>query len=235
MGESALLNNTTGVENTAIGENALDVNTTGGYNTAVGYNAGPSSGNLTNTACLGYDARAIQSDMVRIGNTSVTVIQGQVGFTASSDRNLKENFVPVDGAEVIRKILKMELTSWNFIGHDKTKFRHYGPMAQDFYAAFGQDAVGTIGTETTINSGDLSGILLSAVQELARKLEAKDAEVKALQKKTAELSAVQKRLAELEAKDKAREAKLIAIEKLLLSSDKPAVRTASLQQGGGAE
>ena len=73
-------------------------------------------------------------------------------------------------------------------------------------------------------------------QELARKLEAKDAEVKALQEKTAELSAVQKRLAELEAKDKAREAKLVAIEKLLLSTDKPAVRTASLKkQSGGAE
>ena len=143
--------------------------------------------------------------MIRIGNRSVTVIQGQVGFTSSSDRNLKENFEPVDGAEVVRKILDMNLTSWNFIGHDQTKFRHYGPMAQDFFAAFGHDAVGIIGTETTINSNDLSGILLSAVQELARKLEVKDAE----------LSAVQQRLAELEAKDAARDARLAAIEKLL--------------------
>ena len=114
-------------------------------------------------------------------------------------------------------------------------------MAQDFYAAFGQDAVGTIGTDTTINSGDLSGILLSAVQELARKLEAKDAEVKALQEKTAELSAVQKRLAELEAKDrardardKARDAQLAAIEKHL-SGDSPPVRTVSLKIGPGTE
>ena len=32
-------------------------------------------------------------------------------------------------------------------------------MAQDFFAAFGHDAVGQIGTETTINSGDMAGIL----------------------------------------------------------------------------
>lgn len=235
MGYQALVSNSTGWYNTAVGFGALDRNITGLRNTAIGLDAGPDSGGLSNTTCLGYAARATQSNMVRIGNADVTIIQGEVPFTHSSDRNLKENFVPVDGAEVIRKILGMELTSWNFIGHDKTKFRHYGPMAQDFFAAFGHDAVGTIGSDTTINGGDLSGILLSAVQELARKLEVKDAEVKALQKKTAELAAVQKRLAELEAQDKAREARLVAIEKQLLSSDKPAARTASLKQGGGAE
>jgi hypothetical protein len=32
-------------------------------------------------------------------------------------------------------------------------------MTQDFFAAFGHDAVGTIGTPTTITSGDLDGIL----------------------------------------------------------------------------
>jgi hypothetical protein len=35
------------------------------------------------------------------------------------------------------------------------QFRHYGPVAQEFVAAFGQDAVRAIGTPTTINSGDL--------------------------------------------------------------------------------
>jgi len=39
-------------------------------------------------------------------------------------------------------------------------------MAQDFFAAFGNDGVGQIGTETTINSGDMAGILMIAVQAL---------------------------------------------------------------------
>lgn len=39
---------------------------------------------------------------------------------------------------------------------------------QDFFAAFGNDGVGTIGTPTTINSGDMAGILMIAVQALEK-------------------------------------------------------------------
>ena len=42
-------------------------------------------------------------------------------------------------------------------------------MAQDFFAAFGHDGVGQIGSETTINSGDLAGILMIAVQALEKR------------------------------------------------------------------
>jgi hypothetical protein len=128
-----------------------------------------------------------------------------VNITYPSDRTKKENFQPVDGAEVLRKIRSFELTSWNYIGHDPKQFRHYGPMAQDFYAAFGNDEVGTIGTETTINSGDLSGILMSAVQAL-------DAENATLR---TEAAATQKRLAELEARDRKREERIARLERLL--------------------
>ena len=62
-----------------------------------------------------------------------------------SDKTKKENFQPVDGEAVLGKIRGFELSSWNFIGHDPKEFRHYGPMAQDFFAAFGQDGVGQIG------------------------------------------------------------------------------------------
>ena len=92
-----------------------------------------------------------------------------MAFTASSDKTKKENFQPVDGEAVLGKIRGFELSSWNFIGHDPKEFRHYGPMAQDFFAAFGQDGVGQIGTETTINSGDLAGILMVAVQALEKR------------------------------------------------------------------
>jgi hypothetical protein len=42
-------------------------------------------------------------------------------------------------------------------------------MAQDFYAAFGDDSVGRIGSPTTINSSDISGILMLAVQALEKR------------------------------------------------------------------
>ena len=66
------------------------------------------------------------------------------------------------------------------------EFRHYGPMAQDFFAAFGHDGVGQIGSETTINSGDLAGILMIAVQ--------------ALEKRTAELKQKEAQIAVLESR-----------------------------------
>src|SRR5215831_13305409 len=109
------------------------------------------------------------SNKVRLGNTAVTVIEGQVMFSAPSDKTKKENFQPVDGEEVQGKIRGLELSSWNFIGHDPKKFRHYGPMAQDFYTAFGNDGIGQIGSETTINSGDMAGILMIAVQALEKR------------------------------------------------------------------
>jgi hypothetical protein len=84
-------------------------------------------------------------------------------------RDWKENFHAVDGESVLKKVGGLNLTSWNYIGHNPQQFRHYGPVAEEFFAAFGQDAVGTIGTPTTINSGDLEGILMVAVQALERR------------------------------------------------------------------
>ena len=185
-GANALFNTTTGSFNTASGFLALQNNTTGGGNTAIGWRADVSDGNLTNATAIGNGATVNASNKVRLGDANVPVIEGQVGFTASSDKTKKENFQPVDGEEVLGKIRGFELSSWNFIGHDPKQFRHYGPMAQDFYAAFGHDGVGQIGSETTINSGDIAGILMIAVQ--------------ALEKRTAELKQKEAQLAVLESR-----------------------------------
>ena len=65
---------------------------------------------------------------------------------------------------MLGKIRGFELTSWNFIGHDPKSFATRSNGARSLFAAFGHDGVGQIGTETTINSGDLAGILMVAVQ-----------------------------------------------------------------------
>ena len=188
----ALRYNTTGAANTAIGFAALTSNTTGSYNTALGSNANVASGDLTNATAIGYFAEVDASNKIRLGNGSVTVIEGQVAYTFTSDKNDKENFRPVDGDEVLRKIRGLDLTSWNYIGHDPRQFRHYGPVAQDFFTAFGHDDVGTIGTPTTINSGDMAGILMIAVQAL----EKRTAEVEDLRAQIAELHYLVDRLLE---------------------------------------
>ena len=58
--------------------------------------------------------------------------------------------------------------SWNYIGHHPKQFRHYGPIVQEFHNAFDTDGVRTIGSPTTINSGDIAGILTVGVQALAK-------------------------------------------------------------------
>ena len=120
------------------------------------------------------------------------MIEGQVAFTFPSDKTQNENFQPMDGEAVLGKIRGFELSSWNFIGHDPKEFRHYGPMAQDFYAAFGHDGLGQIGSETTINSGDMAGILMIAVQALEKRtaeLKQKEAQIAVLESKVEDLKA----------------------------------------------
>jgi hypothetical protein len=167
IGDGALNGNTTGDMNTASGAATLLNNTTGFKNTAIGYGANVGANNLVNATAIGAFAVVNASNKIRLGDANVTVIEGQVAYTFPSDKNQKENFQPVDGEEVLRKIRGFNLTSWNYIGHDPKEFRHYGPVAQEFFAAFGHDGIGTAGSPTTINSGDLAGILMSAVQELA--------------------------------------------------------------------
>jgi hypothetical protein len=151
---------------------------------------------LTNATAIGANALVNASNKIRLGNSAVTVIEGEVAYTFTSDKNEKENFRAVDGNEVLKKIRGLELTSWNYKGHDPKQFRHYGPMAQDFYAAFGDDGVGKIGTETTLNSGDVAGILMAAVQALEKRTAENEQlrqEVKGLRELVQELLAEKKK------------------------------------------
>jgi hypothetical protein len=174
-GVNALFNNTSGSGNVAVGTSALFDNVTGSFNTAIGQDADVAAGALTNATAIGHQAVVDASNKIRLGNARVTTIEGNVAYTFTSDRNKKEHFHPVNGADVVRKMLDLNVSSWNYIGQDAAQFRHYGPVAQEFFEAFGNDGIGVVGTPTTINSGDMAGILMIAVQELAKQ----NAEMKA--------------------------------------------------------
>jgi len=96
----------TASNNTFLGVNAGGGITTGSGNTFVGIGAGDGASSQTNHTCLGrnsdvssadngtaigYLANCNGSNKVRIGNTSVTVIEGQVDFTFPSDARFKFN------------------------------------------------------------------------------------------------------------------------------------------------
>jgi hypothetical protein len=92
VGLYSLSNNTTGSGNIAIGNSVLDLNTTGSNNTVVGIGANVNAGNLSNVTLIGNGAQATGSNQIRLGNTSVVSISGQVGWTTfPSDGRAKKN------------------------------------------------------------------------------------------------------------------------------------------------
>jgi hypothetical protein len=82
-------------------------------------------------------------------------------WTNSSDRNLKENFTPVNTKLLLEKLSRLPITEWNYKTEKGVK--HIGPVAQDFYATFGLG-----NDDKSISTIDPSGIALAAIQELAK-------------------------------------------------------------------
>lgn len=132
LGTSALYYNSWGGYNTAVGNFALNSNVTGSYNTGVGNMAGPVYGNFENTGAFGYSARPTASNYYHIGNTAVTSIGGQVGWSTYSDQRFKvdvrEN---VSGLDFILK-LRPVTYRWDI---DSLNRFLYGPAADTLFAS----------------------------------------------------------------------------------------------------
>jgi hypothetical protein len=98
-----------------------------------------------------------------------------------SDVNVKMGFLPVDGAEILQKLLDMPVTTWSYKAEGSDVI-HMGPTAQDFYAAFG------LGDDDKhIAALDTNGVALAAIQELTRLSQAQDARITALEQQNADL------------------------------------------------
>jgi hypothetical protein len=102
-------------------------------------------------------------------NIGVKVVSGGNAWVTISDSTKKHNFLPVNGEDFLQKIANLKLTSWNYKTQDAKTFRHYGPMAQDFFNAFGKDKLGIIGCDTLINQADFEGVNLIAIQALEKR------------------------------------------------------------------
>ncbi len=148
--------------------------------------------------------------------TGVFVGTGGTSWATISDSTRKERFLPIDGPELLRKISGMKLTTWNYKGQRDR--RQYGPMAQEFNALFGQDALGSIGCDTLITTQDIEGLTLSAVQALVRENEQLKAETQSLR---TELAATKAQHTETQADVSNR---LYLLERALLGRKRVALR-----------
>lgn len=83
--------NATGSGNVALGKGTGAARNSYNNATFIGVNADATVTGLSNVMALGYGASVDASNKVSVGNTSVTSIGGQVGWTTFSDRRLKQN------------------------------------------------------------------------------------------------------------------------------------------------
>jgi len=155
-----------------------------------------SADTFRNTANNEFAARATGGFRFRTnlgGTTGCNLPAGSGVFNCTSSRTTKENFFDVNGDDVLARLRKVPVSTWNYISEGSSA-RHLGPMAEDFYSAF---QLGT--SDKAIGVQDAVGVSLAAVKALdARTLELqqKTEEVEQLRSK---VNTLEQRLAALEA------------------------------------
>ena len=171
FGNRSLYYNDTGGYNSAFGVYSLLTNSTGDYNTAIGYMADVSGDFLDNATAIGALATVNASNKVRIGDTQVTVIEGQVAFTSSSDIRLKEQIKPItDGLDFINDLNPV---SYHRIGNVNDDME-MGLLAQDVAATLENHGFGNSGmvhqstqdAYMSLRYNDLFAPMIRAIQEL---------------------------------------------------------------------
>ncbi|HEX8449648.1 MAG TPA: tail fiber domain-containing protein, partial [Allosphingosinicella sp.] len=164
-----------------------------------------SADTFRNTANNEFAARATGGFRFRTnlgGTTGCNLPAGSGVFNCTSSRATKMNFASVSGTDVLAKVRALPITTWNYIS-EGNEVRHLGPMAEDFYKAFGL-GVG----DKSIGVQDLASVSLAGVKAL----EERTAE---LQGKSEEVERLRSEVAALRTANAALEDRLTAIEKSL--------------------
>jgi hypothetical protein len=136
------------------------------------------------------------------GTTGCNLPAGSGVFNCTSSRATKMNFASVSGVDILARVRALPLSTWNYIS-EGDKVRHLGPMAEDFYQAFGL-GVGN----ASIGVQDLASVSLAGVQALERR-------TAELQGKAEEVERLRGEVAALRTANAALEDRLTAIERSL--------------------
>jgi hypothetical protein len=137
------------------------------------------------------------------GTTGCNLPAGSGVFNCTSTRTTKENFLMVDGADVLSRLKGIEVSTWNYIAEGR-QVRHMGPMAEDFFKAF------QLGTgNTSIGVQDLTGVSLAAIKELNRRTDQ-------LQQKTVEVEQLRQEVDQLQQANGELERRIATLEQLML-------------------
>ncbi len=102
-------------------------------------------------------------------------------LTQLSSRTSKTNLVAVATDGVLEQLSRLPIWTWNYLRSNQGD-RHIGPVAEDFYAAFG---FGT--SERQLAPSDVAGVALAATQALQREVIARDRTIAGLEARLARL------------------------------------------------
>jgi hypothetical protein len=129
------------------------------------------------------------------------IAAGGASITCASSKTLKENFLDVDGDDVLERMRRIPINTWNYTDEGRQS-RHMGPFAEDFWREFG------LGSEPlAIGHLDIDGVNFAGIKALDARTEGQAQEIQALQ---GELAAERQARAELEARIARLEALLAA-------------------------
>jgi hypothetical protein len=119
-------------------------------------------------------------------------LAGGGSWGSVSDRNAKTDVAAVDYGDVLQRLAdQVPVTTWRYKSQD-SDIRHMGPMAQDFSAAFGLGE-----DDLYLDTIDVDGVALAAIQGLYQLSQEQAVQMEALQ---AENAALEQRLDGLEAR-----------------------------------
>lgn len=132
LGAHAGYLNSEGSFNTFVGNFAGITNVLGNFNTTLGFEADVSAASFNNATAIGYQAVANASNSVQIGNSNVTFIGGQVGWSTVSDRRLKRDIqANTLGLEFINSL---QTVNYEYLAEGQKGIRYSGFIAQDVKA-----------------------------------------------------------------------------------------------------
>lgn len=117
--------------------------------------------NFSNAASFNYGTGQIAGRFINTG-TGAYLSSGGV-WTDVSTRTVKHGFAAIDPMAVLNKVLSLPITTWRY--DSQPDALHMGPMAEDFYAAFGLGE-----SERALAGVDRDGVALAAIQGLHKQL-----------------------------------------------------------------
>lgn len=164
----------------------LDVEASGSVEIRLTASGGSVWRQLNDASGFGLELAGSGFRAVNVDSAGNMEIHGML--TEGSSRDLKTGFVPLDAREVLDRVNVLPISLWSY-KREGLAVRHLGPMAEDFYAAFGLGA-----NDKHVVPGDQASVALLVVQGLHQVVQEKDREIADLKSR---LEALERLVAEL--------------------------------------